>query len=156
MFSLIIPAAIKEKLTPSSTDTLVYVLYLQWAYMVTLIVILNLSSELVGDWGCIFLPLVGGCLPAVLLYRVVRKWRMKNVDQKVKQEKGAKEKDTGVKKEVDDTETDGNKKPREEKGIKEEGTVDTKGIKEETMGVEEKETVEIEKEELKELKGILK
>ena len=84
MISLIIPAAIKEKLTPSSTDTLVYVLYLQWAYMVTLIVILNLSSELVGDWGCIFLPLVGGCLPAVLLYRVARKWRMKNVDQKVK------------------------------------------------------------------------
>ena len=57
------------------------------------------------------------------------------MDQKVKQENGAKEKDTGVKKEVDDTETDGNKKPREEKGIKEEGTVDTKGIKEETMGV---------------------
>ena len=47
---------------------------------------------------------------------------MKNLDQK--------EKDTRVKKEVDDTETDGNKKPREEKGIKEEGTVDTKGIKE--------------------------
>ena len=57
---------------------------------------------------------------------------MKNLDQK--------EKDTRVKKEVDDTETDGNKKPREEKGIKEEGTVDTKGIKEETMGVEEKAT----------------
>ena len=51
MFSLIIPAAIKEKLTPSSMDTLVYVLYLQWACMVTLIVILNLSSELVGDWA---------------------------------------------------------------------------------------------------------
>ena len=55
---------------------------------------------------------------------------MKNVDQKMKQEKGAKEKDTGVKKEVDDTETDGNKKSMEEmetldkKGIKEEGTVD--------------------------------
>ena len=51
MFSIIISAAIKEKLTPSSTDTLVYMLYLQWAYMVTLLVILNLSSELVGDWG---------------------------------------------------------------------------------------------------------
>ena len=71
-------------MTPSSTDTLVYELYLQWAYMVTLIEILNLSSELVGDWSCIFLLLVGGCLPAVLLYRVAGKWRMKNVDQKVK------------------------------------------------------------------------
>ena len=77
-------------------------------------------------------------MPAILLYRVVRKWRMKNLDQK--------EKDTRVKKEVDDTETDGNKRPREEteavdkKGIKEEGTMDTEGIKEETMGVEEKAT----------------
>ena len=35
------------------------------------------------------------------------------------------------------------KKPRDEKAVKEEGTVDTMGIKEETMGV-------------KELKGILK
>ena len=51
-------------------------------------------------------------MPAVLLYRVTRKWRMKNVDEKMKQEKGAKEKDTGVKKEVDDTETDGNKKTK--------------------------------------------
>ena len=46
---------------------------------------------------------------------------MKNVHQKVKQEKGAKEKDTGTKKKVDDTETDGNKKPREQKRVKEEG-----------------------------------
>ena len=110
--SFIIPAAIKEKLTPSSTDILVYVLYLQWAYMATLIVIMNLSRELVGDWGCIFLPLVGGCVPAVVLYRVVRKWRKKNLDKKVKQEKG-----TGVKKEADDTETDGNKKTMEERRL---------------------------------------
>ena len=74
-------------------------------------------------------------------------------------EKGTREKDTGVKKEVDDTETDGNKRPREEteavdkKGVKEEGTVDTEGIKEETMGVEEKETVEIK---IEELEGIFK
>ena len=41
MISLI-PSDIKEKLTPNSTYTLVYVMYLQWAYMVTLMVILNL------------------------------------------------------------------------------------------------------------------
>ena len=59
--------------------------------MVTLIVIMNLSRELVGDWGCIFLPLVGGYVPAVFWYRVVRKWRKKNLDKKVKQEKGVEE-----------------------------------------------------------------
>ena len=100
MSSIIIPAAIKEKLTPSSTDTLVYVLYLQ--------------------------------------------------------EKGVEEKDTGVKKDVDDTKNNGNKKTMEEtetldkKGVKEEGTVDKEGRK------EEKETAEIKKEELEELKGIFK
>ena len=41
MISLI-HSNIKEKLTPSiSTDTLVYVMYLQWAYMVVLMVILK-------------------------------------------------------------------------------------------------------------------
>eukprot|EP00091_Calanus_sinicus_P015057 TRINITY_DN32939_c0_g1_i1.p2 TRINITY_DN32939_c0_g1~~TRINITY_DN32939_c0_g1_i1.p2 ORF type:complete len:134 (+),score=59.90 TRINITY_DN32939_c0_g1_i1:26-403(+) len=89
MISLI-PSDIKEKLTPNSTDTLVYVMYLQWAYMVTLMVILNLSKEVVGDCGCIVLPLVAGCLPAVLLYRVVREWRkkseMKGVDVDEKDE----------------------------------------------------------------------
>ena len=55
--------------------------------------------------------------PAVVFYRVVRKWRKKNLDKKVKQEKGVEEKGTGVKKEVDDTETDGNKKTMEERRI---------------------------------------
>ena len=80
MLSLIL-SDIKEKLTPSSTDTLVYVMYLQWAYMVILMVVLNLSKEMVGDCGCLFLPLVGGSVPAVLLYRVVGNWRKKNVDK---------------------------------------------------------------------------
>ena len=59
---MIIPAAIKDKLTPSSTDTLVYMLYLQWAYMVTFIVIMNLSRELVGDWASFFPWLEEVCL----------------------------------------------------------------------------------------------
>ena len=83
MFNLIIPSSIKEKLTPSSTNTLVHVLYLQWAYIITLIVILNMPKEMVGDWGTIFLPMVGGCIPAIFLYITVRNWRKKETRRTV-------------------------------------------------------------------------
>ena len=83
MLNLIIPSSIKEKLTPSSTNTLVHVLYLQWAYLITLIVILNMTKEMVGDWGTIFLPMLGGCIPAIFLYITIRNWRKKETRRTV-------------------------------------------------------------------------
>ena len=83
MFNLIIPYSIKEKLTPSSTKTLVHVLYLQWAYIITLIVILNMPKWMVGDWGTIFLPMLGGWIPAIALYMIIRNWRKKDVRRSV-------------------------------------------------------------------------
>ena len=110
---LLIPYEIKEKLTPKSTDTLVYVMYLQWAYMVTLMVILNLSKEVVGDCGCIVLPLVAGCLPAVLLYRVVREWRNKSEMKGVNVE----EKDENMKELLHEKKENKKKKEEEKKDI---------------------------------------
>ena len=88
MFNLIIPSSLKEKLTPSSTDTLVHVLYLQWAYILSQIIILNLSKEQVGDWGSLIIPIMGGCIPAILLYRMVRRWRKKEIRKGTKEHRG--------------------------------------------------------------------
>ena len=91
MFNLIIPTSIKEKLTPSSTNTLVHVLYLQWAYMLTQMIILNMSKELVGDWGSLLLPVLVGCMPSIFLYRMIRNWR-KTVSEDVTEDKNPEDK----------------------------------------------------------------
>jgi len=79
----LIPSKLKAKFSRVSTDTLVLVLYLQWAYLVALAVILSLPRDLVGDWGCVSLPLLVGCLPAILLYKRLGKWRKRGATKDV-------------------------------------------------------------------------
>jgi hypothetical protein len=153
MFSLI-PSDIMEKLTSNSTNTLVYVMYLQWAYMVTLMVILNLSKEVVGDCGCIVLPLVAGCLPAVMLYGVVREWRkkseMKGVDVEEKDENKMEligEKKENKKKQVEE------KEDIEQEVVKKENNKEVVEKKENELEVMEKKN-DNKKEEPKEKKEI--
>ena len=143
MIFSIIPLNIKEKLNPSSTDTLVYVMYLQWASLVTLMVILNLSKEVVGDFGCIWLPLVGGCVPFVLLYRVVRRWRKKNIkvaegkEQKIEsievQEKNGRKKRLDKEKSKKKVEKMSSKKKVIEKRLKKKKTEDEENIQKEAF-----------------------
>ena len=67
-----------EKLKPNTVDKLVHVMYIQWTFMLTQMMILQVPGDIIGNTGAFLLPFIAGSASALMLFRNSFKRQRKN------------------------------------------------------------------------------